>query len=121
MPRGRWYLKLRPMSRVAVGEERRGERVTGHPLERALVEAKVDRTRHIGQYTAPDAQGLRHQSGVSGGKVGSILRADHRGDLMGERVAHDFQKLAAAADVQPPLEVPAKRIVALIDVGDERV
>ena len=46
---------------LAVGEKRRGERVTGEPRERLVVEAKLERFRAVDQ-AAADAVGLRHLS-----------------------------------------------------------
>jgi hypothetical protein len=39
--------------------------------------------------------------------------------LMRVRVAEELQELAAAADVQPPLEVPSARVRAFIGVDTE--
>ena len=46
-PRGRWYLKLRPTSRDAVGQQRRGQRVAGMRHQLPPVELHVELARAV--------------------------------------------------------------------------
>ena len=84
MPRGRWYLKLRPDQAHAVREQRRGERVAGMALQGAAVEAKAAALA-CGRSGRPAAGGWAECS--SGGRLEALGRRPASRRSRGSRCA----------------------------------